>query len=120
MVRKKWGMERWLHNGSDYCVKILELQPGFQSSLHWHKKKNETFVVVAGRVKLEVMIGFQTPDIVPHIKTIYLKPYQHHTLHAGTPHRFTALEGPAVIVEASMEHDDRDVYRLEESRKIEL
>lgn len=118
VVVKKWGSERWLHNESDYCMKILELQPEWQSSLHYHKKKQETFLVVSGRVKLEVMSGFQAPDQETRIRTIYLKPYQHHTLAPYTPHRFTAVDGPATIVEASSFHDDEDVFRLEESRKI--
>jgi mannose-6-phosphate isomerase-like protein (cupin superfamily) len=118
LVHKLWGLERWLHNNKDYCVKILELQPGVQSSLHYHKVKGETFVVVSGKVKLEVLQHFTTSDVTPHIKTMYLKPFQHHTLAPWTPHRFTAVDGPATIVEASSFHDDEDVFRLEDSRAI--
>lgn len=99
-------------------MKVLELQPGFQSSLHYHKKKQESFLVVSGRVKLEILQHFTIPDTTPRIKTMYLKPYQHHTLAPWTPHRFTAVDGPATIVEASSFHDDEDVFRLEDSRAI--
>lgn len=99
-------------------MKILELQPEFQSSLHYHKIKRETFLVVSGKVKLEVVAGFLNPDVNPHTKTMYLKAYQHHTLAPYTPHRFTSIDGPAIIVEASSFHNDEDVYRLEDSRAI--
>lgn len=118
IIKKLWGCERWLHNESDYCMKVLELQPGWQSSLHYHRKKQETFLVVSGKVKLEVMVGFLSPDMESRIKTLYLKLMQHHTLAPYTPHRFTAIDGPATIVEASSFHDDEDVFRLEDSRAI--
>lgn len=118
-VEKKWGIERWIENSEKYCMKTLTLQPGWQSSMHFHKIKTETFLVVAGRVKLEVMRGFRTsPDSETAIHTIRLKPYQAYTLEPYTPHRFSAIDGEAVVVEASTKHDDEDVVRLEESRAI--
>lgn len=118
IVKKLWGCERWLHNTNQYCMKVLELLPEYQSSLHYHKNKTETFLVVSGKVRLEIMQGFKVSPDGAHIRTMYLRPYQHHTLAPYTPHRFTAVGGPAVIVEASTYHDDEDVFRLEESRKI--
>ena len=97
-------------------MKILNLNPGWQSSLHYHKRKRETFLVVSGRVKLEVISGYRIGH--ERRRTLYLIPYQHFTLDPYVPHRFTAVGGPAVIVEASMKHDDKDVYRIEESRAI--
>ena len=119
-VEKLWGSESWSHNDDKYCMKTLFLNSGFQSSMHYHKVKEETFQVVAGKVKLEYMPwykdGVDTFDVV---KQVYLQPYQDFTLLPGVPHRFTAITPTAVIVEASTKHSDEDVVRLEESRAIE-
>src|SRR5216684_4232866 len=58
-VEKVWGSEQWLRNDDKYCMKILTLKAGYQSSLHMHKVKVETFLVVSGAVKLEVIKGYR-------------------------------------------------------------
>ena len=107
-VEKVWGHEEWLENG-DYCVKWLTVNPRSASSLHYHPIKKETFVVVGGECELEVA-G----------KLISLDAEQSATIEAGTPHRFSNLNynTPCLILEASTHHDDADVVRLEESRKL--
>jgi D-lyxose ketol-isomerase len=118
-VEKLWGSESWLKNDEQYCMKLLFLKPDFQSSLHYHKVKTETFLVVAGKVKLELLPYFKTqPDQFDVIQVRFLQPYQSITLAPFTPHRFRSVGGDAVIVEASTFHSDEDVVRLEESRAI--
>jgi D-lyxose ketol-isomerase len=118
-VEKKWGNEQWLENSEKYCMKLLFLDHGFQSSLHFHRTKTETFLCVAGKVLLEVMPFYKShPDQFDVVMRHYLQPYQHFTLKAGIPHRFTAITAEAVIVEASTKHDDDDVVRIEESKEI--
>jgi D-lyxose ketol-isomerase len=104
---KLWGAEYWLHNGK-YCMKVLALEPGFQSSLHYHEKKEETFLVIAGAVVLE------SPPGVTHL----LLPGDFYDLPPLTSHRFWTEDHPALIAEASTHHDDNDVVRLENSREI--
>lgn len=119
-VEKLWGSETWLENSEKYCMKLLFLKPGFQSSLHYHKIKTETFLVVAGRVKLELLPYYYThPDQADVVQVRRLQPYQAITLNPFTPHRFSTISEEAVIVEASTEHSDDDVVRLEDSRAIE-
>ena len=119
-VVKKWGLERWLHNDQKYCMKVLEINPGYQSSMHFHRTKEETFLVVQGKIKLEVMPHYRrSSEVRDVVKRIYLQPFQAYTLEPYTPHRFTAIGGRAIVVEASMRHDDGDVVRLEESKQIE-
>jgi quercetin dioxygenase-like cupin family protein len=54
-VPKEWGEERIIINDQalDLCGKRMVLKEGFQSSIHWHVKKTETFYVEKGRMKLE-------------------------------------------------------------------
>ncbi len=118
IVEKLWGRELWYHNDSDYCMKILILKSGFQSSLHFHKIKRETFIVVDGAVELlydgEIFVLTKTNKFAFDIEP-------------GVTHQFRALETKsplfdereaATIIEVSTYHDDTDVYRIEESRKL--
>lgn len=106
-VKKVWGFEDWLINskGGNYCSKILMLKVGHKSSLHYHIKKHETFLVLSGIVYikhgglLSKCIAGDKVDIVPK-----------------EPHSFEALYGNAYILEVSTYHEDADCVRLEMSR----
>jgi len=107
IIEKLWGQEQVFHN-SDYCHKLLVLNGGFTSSRHFHKFKRETFLVVDGRVRLEL-----GDDVLE------LRPFDAVTVEPGTFHRFQALTARALIVEASTEHRDEDVFRLQPSEKLD-
>ena len=109
IVSKLWGTERILHNGPDYCMKVLTIEPGFQSSLHYHRQKRETFLVTEGLVLLEL-------GLVRH----FMSAGMHMTVEPGTVHRFCSGDRRcAVVIEASTEHREDDVVRLEPSAKQE-
>ena len=108
-ISKLWGEERILWNdGIQYCMKVLTMQPGFQSSLHRHKVKHETFLVVHGCCDMEVN---------GKVRRFVQGDYQ--VIPPGTLHRFKAVDGVCTVVEASTPHWDDDVYREEDSRRIE-
>lgn len=108
IVQKVWGSEEWLVNSDLYCVKILRIMPGFMCSLHYHPIKDETFYVTNGNVLLEV--GDCTYELAVGDSERILP---------STPHRFRSVgKYSATILEASTHHDDADVVRIEESRKI--
>ncbi len=105
IVPKVWGAEIWLVNEPEYCFKLLEVKKGASGSLHYHKIKKETFILLSGKILLQVWNeGFMLGKEV-HPMTILPR----------TPHRFTALED-SVLIEVSVHHDDDDVVRLEPSR----
>jgi mannose-6-phosphate isomerase-like protein (cupin superfamily) len=110
MVEKVWGVEYWLENNDEYCGKILAVNAGFTSSLHYHKKKNETFLVLSGLCRLvfdDVTFGLNAGARI--------------TIPAGVRHRFYVKKSDArgcKILELSTHHDDKDVVRLEESRAL--
>lgn len=107
IVKKVWGHEEIICNyvGS-YCGKRLVLLKNFQCSLHMHRRKDETFYIASGRVKMEVgeTVRIMVPGDVQHIPS-------------GTWHRFTGLAN-SVMFEFSTEHSDDDVERLTESRAL--
>jgi len=51
-ISKAWGTETTIVNNRLYCGKRFVLHKGFQSSLHYHKEKHETFFVESGKVQL--------------------------------------------------------------------
>lgn len=107
LVDKLWGSEEWIVNSPLYCGKILTLRPGFQSSLHYHPVKTETFYVDRGRVLLELgddTFRLQEGNSITILPTI--------------PHRFHTTSTYARVFEFSTEHSDTDVVRIEESRRI--
>lgn len=108
VVSKVWGYEKWLENNPKYCTKLLSLNKGYQCSLHYHKVKDETFLVTSGHVRLE--LGGEV---------LHLRAGGFVRVPPGTKHRFTGLED-SIIMEVSTYHDEADSYRIEESRKVEL
>lgn len=105
-IEKLWGWEDIVCNDI-YCMKMLYLRPGFQSSLHYHPVKDETFLIVNGCCDLEV--GNDIRRMVPGDS-------QH--LLPGMVHRFRAVNDGCMIVEASTPHSDSDVVRIEPSKEI--
>ena len=110
-VKKVWGVEYWLVNEPEYCAKILEINPGYRCSLHYHPNKKETFTVMTGRVLLE------QKDIRGIPFEELLLPNDSRTIWPKTPHRFSSEHG-AEILEVSTHHDDSDVVRITESGRI--
>jgi D-beta-D-heptose 7-phosphate kinase/D-beta-D-heptose 1-phosphate adenosyltransferase len=108
IVPKLWGYEKWIENNEKYCCKILSLNKGYQCSLHYHKNKDETFVVTSGHVRME--LGGEV---------LHMRPGAFVRVPPNTPHRFTGMEN-SLIMEVSTHHEESDSYRIEESRKVEL
>ena len=98
VVQKDWGREIWVVN-KEYCGKVLELKKGYRCSIHHHKEKDETFLVIEGRVLMEID-GKEWVMEAGHCQHIA----------PGTKHRFTGLENSRII-EFSTTHKDSDSYR---------
>jgi mannose-6-phosphate isomerase-like protein (cupin superfamily) len=105
IVPKVWGYEKWLENNDKYCCKLLSLNKGFQCSLHYHKEKDEMFLVTAGHVRLE--FGGEV---------MFLRPGNFVRIVPGTYHRFRGIED-SIIIEVSTHHEDADSYRLETAQE---
>lgn len=102
---KVWGGEYWIVN-KEYCGKRLVLNKGYRCSMHSHKIKDETFLVISGKVLMEV--GGERK-----ILSVGDKQY----IPINTLHRFTGIED-SEIVEFSTHHMEDDSYRVTESGKV--
>jgi len=98
---KGWGYEDWIVNKKEYCGKILIMMGGKKNSLHYHKKKDETFYIRSGYINL-IMNGIE------------IRMQREDTIHipAGVEHRMEALVD-SEIIEISTFHSEDDVVRIE-------
>jgi quercetin dioxygenase-like cupin family protein len=106
-VPKAWGEEIILHNGNDYCGKLLCFRKGGKFSLHFHSLKTETWYVNKGMFEL---ITIDTRIAAKqHINLVEGDIIQ---VEKNTPHQLIALE-EGEIFEVSTPHYDDDSYRIE-------
>jgi len=111
-----WGGEEWIVNNDKYCGKILYINKGYQSSLHFHPVKDETMLCVAGQVWLEYWVD--TLDRPPHLAIMRGWARDAVGLPPGTPHRFSTPERGGVLIEFSTKHNEKDVVRIEKAKWI--
>lgn len=105
-VNKPWGYEIIWAETERYVGKILHIAAGQKLSRQYHVKKDETFLVQAGRMDLE--LGEGTDRKVVHMgvqDAFHCRP--------GTIHRMVAVTDVDVIEVSTPELDD--VVRLEDA-----
>ncbi len=105
-VTKPWGHELiWAHT-SRYVGKILHIKAGEALSLQYHRIKDETIMVLTGRLRLEVF-GEGDPS-----RSFELPPREPFHITPGLRHRMIALEDTDVLEVSTPEL--ADVVRLED------
>jgi mannose-6-phosphate isomerase-like protein (cupin superfamily) len=106
-VPKAWGDEIIIHNGEDYCGKILRFKKNAKFSLHFHSKKTETWIINKGLfslITIDTRIAARQTITLTEGDIIHIEP--------NTPHQLIALEY-GEIFECSTPHYDDDSYRIE-------
>ena len=115
-IEKRWGFELWMANNEEnnYCGKILCILAGQSTSMHYHLEKHETFYVLDGILKLELL---NTGD--GKMETLTLKEGETYEIDRGQPHRLSAYTPEWMqpkentrIIETSTFHKDEDSYRM--------
>ena len=107
-VKKSWGSEKWLVNNKkeNYCLKILDINKDCSTSLHYHKNKHETFVIISG--KLSVFL-----DNFPYESNKVLSADDTFEIDRLVRHKLFAHEGPVSFYEVSTYHENSDSYRCD-------
>lgn len=105
VVDKPWGKEEWIVN-EEYCGKILNLNKGYQSSLHYHKNKKETFYLLEGKLA----INLEDREVILEKEEIIDIP-------TGQIHRINAIEN-SKLLEVSNHHEDSDSYWIVKGGKL--
>jgi mannose-6-phosphate isomerase-like protein (cupin superfamily) len=103
-VEKPWGWELWWAHTDRYVGKILHIRAGEALSLQYHRVKDETIMVLSGRLRLEHFAEGDPPS------STELAPRQPFRITPGMRHRMTALEDTDLLEVSTTELDD--VVRL--------
>ena len=107
IVPKIWGREIWIANNEKYCGKILEIEKGQHSSLHYHTLKTETFFLRTGRLLVRLK---ESPDS-DALQEFEVGPGECMDVPPGLVHQLEALEN-VELYEFSTQHFDSDSHRL--------
>ena len=105
-VPKPWGHELIWALTDRYCGKVIAIDAGRRLSLQRHERKDESVLVVSGRLHLHL----EDDDGV--IQVLDLGPGESRHVPPGRIHRFEAREAVEVIEVSTPEIDD--VERLED------
>ena len=105
-VEKPWGYELIWAKTERYVGKILHLRKGESLSFQYHRVKEETIRVLAGRLRFESATEHGARDLQ------VLAPGDGAHIPAGLRHRMEALEDCEVLEVSTPELDD--VVRLED------
>ena len=104
-VPKPWGHELIFAENDRYAGKILHLEAGHSLSLQYHERKDETFYVLRGEVRLSV-------EVDGRMKELRLAEGESYRIRPGMRHRMRA-EAPCDLIEVSSPELD-DVVRLQD------
>jgi mannose-6-phosphate isomerase len=105
-VDKPWGYELiWAHTAA-YAGKILHIDAGQRLSLHYHQRKEETFYLLSGRMRLEL----EDADGQMSCRVLAVGDIAH--VPPGRRHRMLALDDTDLLEVSTGDLDD--VVRLQD------
>ncbi len=105
-VDKPWGHELIWAKTDRYVGKILHIKAGEALSLQYHRQKDETIMVLTGKLRFEHFAEAEEP------RTIELGPREPFHVTPGLRHRMIAVVDTDVVEVSTTELDD--VVRLED------
>jgi len=107
-VDKGWGYELIWATNDKYCGKIMVFEKaGNKFSMHFHKEKDETWFVNAGKFQVA---WIDTKDAVLYQKELNVGDVWHNP--PLQPHQLTALVDNSSVSEVSTPDSVEDNYRI--------
>ena len=106
VVPKPWGHELIWAKTDRYVGKILHIKAGESLSLQYHRVKDETIMVLSGRLAFEHYVDGAAPT---RVELALREPFH---ITPGLRHRMIAIEDTDVVEVSTPELDD--VVRLED------
>jgi mannose-6-phosphate isomerase len=105
-VDKPWGHELIWALTDRYCGKILVIETGRRLSLQYHERKDESILVIGGRLRLHL------DDDQGAMTVRELGPGEGAHVPVGRRHRYEAIERVELVEVSTPELDD--VVRIED------
>lgn len=113
IVKRGWGIEAILVDTPTYNAKILVLAPSARMSLHYHKSKDETLVLIGGKVFLDAPQSKSgEPSAMSPFVPVRLKPRVRHSLFTG--------DKMGIMLEVSDYADECDTHRVRDGDSQQL
>jgi|TARA_R110000824_G_scaffold101327_3_gene240705 mannose-6-phosphate isomerase-like protein (cupin superfamily) len=108
-IDKYWGNIKTLFENDEYTVKRIFMRKGTQSSLEYHIKKEESYYIESGKLKIGTRIGRakNTSLVLNEGEVFHISP--------GFMHMRIALED-TIIIEFSTLDDDTDSHIVEDGK----
>lgn len=111
-ISKKWGIEKYIANEEFYISKLLIIQPGSSTSMHFHKDRKEHLYILSGEyiiVTLDLLKspGKKTETMLGAGDLYIAEPLEFHQIKCIRPGQ---------ILEVSDFDDKSDVYRIEDAQ----
>ena len=108
-IDKYWGHMDTLFETDDYSVKKIFMKKGTQSSMEFHIKKEESYYIESGQLKVGTRIGrAENKSLILNQGDVFHIP-------VGFMHMRIALED-TVIIEFSTLDDDSDSHIVEDGK----
>ena len=109
IVNKPWGHENIWALTEKYVGKILHIKKGSRLSLQFHQVKEETIMVLEGKMELVLEEGSRREE-----RKVIMEPGDTYHISPLTVHRFCASQGTNVkLIEVSTS-EIHDVVRLQD------
>ena len=112
------GAKRWVEERGEFAqisykenighLAFFELKKGFSRGNHYHKKKEEVFYVIDGKIRA-VFVDTDSGELQEHILT---KGYKI-SVKTGCGHVFYGLEDSSVIEYSPQYYDKTDAYKVD-------
>jgi mannose-6-phosphate isomerase len=99
-VDKPWGFETIWAETDRYVGKVLHIRAGKRLSLQFHEKKDESILVIRGKLRLEL------ESDTGEMQVTELGPGQSERIRTGRKHRFGAIEDCDLVEVSTPELDD--------------
>ena len=99
-VDKPWGYELHWAKTERYVGKILHIRAGKRLSLQFHELKDESILVLSGKLRLEL------EDDAGQMRVSELEAGQSSRIPTGRKHRFGAIEDCDLVEVSTPELDD--------------
>ena len=106
IVEKCWGREEIWADEPEYCGKNMVFEAGKRFSMHFHRTKDETWLVQSGEFNL---IWINTKTATQHLQR--LRPGDTWRNAPLVPHQLVCVEA-GTVVEVSTHDDPEDNYRV--------
>jgi mannose-6-phosphate isomerase-like protein (cupin superfamily) len=108
-VDKYWGDMKTLFENDQYTVKRIFMRKGTQSSMEYHIKKDESYYIESGQLKIGTRIGrAKNTSLILNEGDVFHIP-------VGFMHMRIALED-TIIIEFSTLDDDTDSHIVEDGK----